>query len=241
MASKNLGDFPPELLLEIFSYLPLSDLLKMWDINNYFRSVLLIDQRFIKLQKIEEFWIDASNFYGDDSISIYKDDEYTVYELEGFSSILRFMRLFNTKIVHLDIDCFCVSRRICRRTFYYVRLYLENLDALIVSSLLYDVIRLPITNRIRLLNFTSCYFSERMCNLNYYYRNLKSLYIEGSNDFENISLLIAPYFNIEVIGLTPDNFNTDMFRALTFLNPWATIMGIREDSLTTFNFTFNFL
>lgn len=240
MSSKDLVDLPPELLMKIFSYLPLSDLLKMWDTDEYFQLVLLNDHRITELQNMEEIWIDASNFYGDDNISIYEDDEYTVFQLEGFSSILRFIRLFNSKIVHLDIDCFCVSKRVCRRVFNYVRLYLKNLDALIVTSLLYDVIRLPISNRIRLLNFTSCYFSERMCNLNYYFRNLKTLYIEGSNEFENIGLLIAPYFNIEVIGLTPDDFNTDMFRVLSFLNPRATIMGIREDSIMTFNFTFNF-
>lgn len=98
-----LSDLPIELHLKIYSFLPLSDLITMWDVNEYFRAVMMLD---LRLQRRSFFsTVVLKHFHRKNNCDFRVLKDSTEYvRVEGLSMILRFIRIFRLDICHLIIN-----------------------------------------------------------------------------------------------------------------------------------------
>lgn len=165
----------PEIIEKIFSFLPLSDLFTMWDGSKRFQAIMAHDIRIrhlfvfhnngFSLRSDQEFMngirVHAGNLDDESKIEIVEEN-YTDISLEGHPNILRFIRIFNRRILNFNIDCFGSTAKVCKRLFEYISKYLIKLETLNVSELEYDVMKFRKFNKIKSLFFTSCFISASL-------------------------------------------------------------------------------
>lgn len=224
-----------ELLIKIFSYLPLWDLFSVSNVDTRFQKIAGDDRQLINIKSLDfkNTHTVISNICGENSMKI--NDENNIVEISGSLAICRYISFFNEKIERIDVQCLGASRKDCSRIFHYIRLFLPNLNELKISNLYYDIIRLPRSNKVSVLYITSCRLSERMCNLTGLFPLIKTLFIEGSCAFEEISFIIDAYPNLLVMGLPDSVLNEDIHQTLTLLNPGSLIVGLENGKMTFYN------
>lgn len=226
-----------ELLSHVFSFLPLSDLLSVYNICERFRDIVARDRRFINFNNLDfkQTRTLVADFYGKDSIKISQDIENNSIVVKGFLTILRYIRFLNRRLEQIEVQCLGGSRRTCSRVFHYIRLYLSNLRELSYANLRHDVIRFSIKNRITLLNATSCHFSTRMCSLGKIFPHLRTIFIQGSCTFDDIGRFITVYPNLQVMGLPIAYLDHEMYSHLTHLNSTSLVVGLDDNNMIFYN------
>lgn len=211
----SLLGLPDEIILHTFSYLPLVDLINLWDVCQGIRDLLHLVKR-IRDQRLLSVGI--QNFKEADSCYI---NERGFVTITGFRFILRFIRMYGLNIHSISVSFSEVSPKM-QKIFFKQMIWrckkpLEYLSISHLRSSL-DAIVFPVFKKLKTLRLESCFLPKKLCQLSTIFPNMETLELNSGNYFIDISSIMVHYKNLKFMKISPDTMNRRQFSLMVLYN-----------------------
>lgn len=220
---------PEEILLHVFSYLDMTELIKMVDVDMHFRRVAKGDLR-LKFANMSQLRL--GNFSGAEKFSVVRRTTRCHIKLEGFRLVLRFIRVFSSDVRIVSIRNAGAKEINSMLVFTYVNFYLRRIEKLVISYMMFDIspYLLYAFKNVRVLHIVCCNVPRRLCQLSLMFPSVEEIGIFGYNYFEDINKIIVSYKNLKVMGINSMSLSQEYLDILVDLNPHAFVDHISKDA-----------
>lgn len=211
---------PVEILIDIFSFLPPAEALKMYDVSKRCRDVLAMDLRFgPDLNKIT-----IRNFGGEDKMSFRRKKRINYAHLEGIGFILRFLRVFWHKILVIHVGCLGSDVIWQKIVFWYIIEYRRSeIINLSFSYLSTDFdFEIQPFEKVVCFRVKSCYLSTYLSNISSLFPNVKNVEFLEANVIEDMAIHKIIRFSLprlRYMRVSPQTFSKIYFELMQILNP----------------------
>lgn len=192
---------PVEILLSIFSFLRIDDLIALSGMSKRLSEGVLADPR-INFDRSEIF---MKHFNGRGCI-LDRGIQYII--LGVVNHILRFLRIFNVRVKHIIVSLHDSKEGQVSIFFAYLNRYCFKLEAIFIKDLNFGVGRVlkrPFEN-LRVLKFEKSLISSRLNNFTKWFPNVQDISLYEINMIEDFSLILTKYKCLTIYSKTTLKF-----------------------------------
>lgn len=209
-----LTELPLEILLRIWSFLSIRDLLILSDGNRRLRDSVKADSRIdFKNTRIYLRYFDLSTSYVEEYPSM--------VQLCGISLILKYLRLFGEKIDYLVFDCEGAQAEQIHTVYKYVNRYCMNINHLVLGNMDFGLgrtLKKPLKT-VKTLWIVDCKIDSRLCDLSKWFPQLQELDLFEKNEFKKISEVLKKYDSLKEININSNSMNEEEVNLFRSENP----------------------
>lgn len=212
---------PSEILLHIYSFLPLAEVLTMFDVNKRCRNILKKDIRFYgnNFSRVSLKDFDCKN-----EMIFRRKRNINYVCIKGVQLILRFLRVYwhELRVIHISS---AFSNELWQTIIYsYVEAYRREQIRNFSMSFFTAQLKLPIRSFDNLVSvrFRSCYLSDYLSNISRLFPNLKNIEFLRINCFEKRAydkIIRTSYNNLLYMRLSPHTFTENQVALMKLFNP----------------------
>lgn len=212
---------PPEIVLHIYSFLPLDDVLTMFDVNKRCRGILQTDLGFLK----NDFSRVSLKDFGNNNELIFRRKRNINYVcIKGVRVILRFLRVYWDEIRVIHLSCAYCHERWQMIIYNYIEEYRRTQIKNLSMSFFTAQINLPIRSfdNLTSVRFRSCYFCDYLSYIPNLFPKIKNIEFLKLNCFERRALyrvIRISYAHLVYMRVSPYSFTENQFALMKCLNP----------------------
>lgn len=221
---------PVEMLLKIFSYMGLKDLLSLSDTCRQFRQTVKADLRvkfnYNRIRSYKCPFIDPDLDLFLNSVNV-----------NGVFLILKYLRIYGSQIKYLSIDFEQLTEDETYTLFSYMGRYCWHLEILVIDNLKYSPNR-SLKRAFKSVKELLIYNSDlcaKLSDLNKWFPNVEKLYLLTNTYFKNFSALSTKFKHLSFFMITTVYKAFIDIQRFRDLNPTASIsLGYHESDYPTY-------